>query len=340
VNLKTLMKLRWARDWPLFDVPPAVSARSEPCPRERRESKTRLPGKTGFGFIAILGAVVDGESRERPKRRREPAFGEAGGGLGQPRRVPGEVRNVSFPVSPRGYDRRSVDAYVIRINRLIAELEATRSPAAVVTRALEQAKEQTDGIIDRAREMAAEITGRAWNEAEKITARAKAEAADIVVNADTQADRAQAAADAHVARAAEEAKEILAESQKENAERLERSEKQRAELWEEAETWLRKLRADTEALWEERCALLDDVREMASRLEEAASAAAARFPSEELAEPGEGGALASEPAAATKQSGVAADDEPDGGSARGGDGPPGEKREAADAGPTGQLPTQ
>jgi DivIVA domain-containing protein len=252
----------------------------------RLESKGRLPSKQ-VSDTAILGAVGNGEPRDRPKRRREPGFGEAGAGSGQAGRVPAEIRNVSFPVSPRGYDRRSVDAYVIRINRLIAELEATRSPAAVVTRALAQAKEQTDGIIDQAREMAAEITGRAWKEAEEVTARAKAEAADMVVNADVQADRTRTAADAHVARAAEEAKEILAGSEREAADRFERSKKEIAELWEEAETSLRKLRTDTEALWGERRALVDDVHEIAAQLEEAVRAAAARLPSEEPADSGE-----------------------------------------------------
>ena len=232
------------------------------------------------------------------------------------------MRNVSFPVSARGYDRRSVDAYVIRINRLIAELEATRSPGAVVRHALEAAKEQTDGIIQQARETAAEITSSAWKEAEEITARAKAEAADIVVNADAEADRARAAADAYVAKAADEAKEILAGSHEEAAERLQRSKNDIAELWEEAETWLGKVRAETEALLGERRALVDDVREIAARLEEAASTAAARFPSEEPAE----------------QCGEAGDREPDAGIARGGHGPPGEKREAADAGSTERLP--
>jgi hypothetical protein len=47
------------------------------------------------------------------------------------------------------------------------------------------------------------------------------------------------------------------------------------------------LRADTEAIWSERRVLLDDVRELAARLEEATGAAAARFPSEE---PGESAA--------------------------------------------------
>jgi len=260
--------------------------------------------------------------------------------LSYPRRVPAEIRNVSFPVSARGYDRRSVDAYVIRINRLIAELEATRSPEAVVRHALEQAKEETEGIIQQAREMAAEITSGAWEEAEEITARSKAEAADIVVNADAEADRARAAADVYVAKAADEAKGVLAGSEKEAADRLQRTEKQIAELWEEAETWLRKLRADSEALWGERRALLDDVREIATRLEEAVSTAAARLPSEDSSESAEEAVLASPPADATGRSGAAADGEPDGRIARGGHGPPGEKREAADAGPTEQLPKQ
>lgn len=257
--------------------------------------------------------------------------------MNQPRRVPAEIRNVSFPVSARGYDRRSVDAYVIRINRLIAELEATRSPEAAVRHALEQAKEQTDGIIQQARAMAEAITGGAWKEAEEIAARAKAEAADIVVNADAEADRARAAADAYVAKAADEAKEALAGSEKEAGERLQRSEKQIAELWEEAQAWLRKFRADNEALWGERRALLDDVREIASRLEAAASTAAARFPSEEPAASAEEAVQASA-AAATEECGAAADGEPDAGTVPRGHGPPGEKREAADIGPTEQLP--
>jgi DivIVA domain-containing protein len=197
------------------------------------------------------------------------------------------MRNVSFPVSARGYDRRSVDAYVIRVNRLIAELEATRSPQAVLRHALEQAKEETNGIIHQARGTAEEITGGARKEAEEVTARAKAEAADIVVNADAGADRARAEADEHVAKAASEAEEILAGAQKEAAERLQRSEEQIAERREAAEAWVRKLRADAEAIWAERRGLLDDVREIAARLEEAAGTAAARFPSEEPAEPAE-----------------------------------------------------
>jgi DivIVA domain-containing protein len=246
-----------------------------------------------------------------------------------PRRVPSEIRNVSFPASVRGYDRRAVDTYVIRVNRLIAELEATRSPEAAVRHALEQAGEETSGILEQARETAEEMTAGARKEAEEITARAKAEAADIVVNADAEADRARAEADEHVAKATTKAEEILAGSHKEAAEQLQRTQEQIAALREEAEAWVHELRADTEAIWGERRALLDDVREIAARLEEAAGTAAARFPSEEPAEPAEEGVLESAPAAATEQSGAADDDEPHEGTPRLPDAPPGEKREAA-----------
>ena len=48
------------------------------------------------------------------------------------RLVPTEIRNVSFPVLVRGYERAAVDAYVQRVNRAIAELEVGRSPHAAV----------------------------------------------------------------------------------------------------------------------------------------------------------------------------------------------------------------
>ena len=41
--------------------------------------------------------------------------------------VPQEILDVSFPVSVRGYGRRAVDAYIKRVNRVIAELKVTAS---------------------------------------------------------------------------------------------------------------------------------------------------------------------------------------------------------------------
>ena len=50
--------------------------------------------------------------------------------------VPADILNVSFPAAVRGYDRRAVDAYVKRVNRVIAELKVSASPPAAFRHAL------------------------------------------------------------------------------------------------------------------------------------------------------------------------------------------------------------
>lgn len=199
--------------------------------------------------------------------------------------VPKDIRNVSFPGAVRGYERAAVDAYVQRVNRVIAELEMSSSPRAAVRHALEQVGEQTSGILQRAREAAEEITTSARNEAEETTARAKAEAAEIVVNASTEADRARADTRQTIARANAEAAEILAEAKAEADRMLALAREEVAVVREEAEARLRELQADIATTWAERRDLLEDVRGIASRLEQAASRAAARVPPPEPVEP-------------------------------------------------------
>ncbi|HEV3478399.1 MAG TPA: hypothetical protein VG144_03010, partial [Gaiellaceae bacterium] len=121
--------------------------------------------------------------------------------------------------------------------------------------------------------------------------RAKAEAAEIVVNAGTEAERARAEAAQVVARAAAEAAEIIAEAKAEADRMLAEAREEVTTLREEGEVRLRELRADMARTWAERRDLLDDVRGIASRLEQAASRAAARVPppgpDEELERPSE-----------------------------------------------------
>ena len=189
-----------------------------------------------------------------------------------------DIRNVSFPGAVRGYDRSAVDAYVKRVNRVIAELEMRSSPRAAVRHALEQVGEQTSAILQRARDAAEEITTSARHEAEATTAHAKAEAAEIVVNASTEAERAKAEADRLIAKATADAEKILAEGRAEVERLLARTREEVAALQEEGEARLRELHADIATTWKERRELLDDVRGIATRLEEAASRAAARVP--------------------------------------------------------------
>lgn len=215
-------------------------------------------------------------------------------------RVPADIRNVSFPVGMRGYDRAAVDAYVKRVNRVIAELEVTRSPQAAVRHAVEQVSEQTKSILEEARESAEQITNAAQEEADSIIAAAKAEAAELVVSAGDEAVRVeseaeqltaqtQAEAEQLTARTKAEAEEILARANAEAEALRKRTDEELAAMRAEAEARKQELSDDTEAVRKEREALLDDIERMATQLHDAASSAAARFsrPSEPEPEPDE-----------------------------------------------------
>ncbi len=251
--------------------------------------------------------MVDGES-SKGKEKLSPVAPEQEHRFSELRHyVPADLLDVSFPVSVRGYDRRAVDAYIKRVNRVIAELKVRSSPPAAVRHALDQAGEKVQGLLQAARDAAEEITTSARLEAEESTARAKAEAAELVVNTSAEADRVKAEADeliAHarteaddaVAKAKAEAEGILAEaraeaqdslarSRAEADERLQRSQAELATLRDQAEARMREIQADTEAIWKERGELLDDIRGIASGLVDSADAAAARFPSRGSAGP-------------------------------------------------------
>jgi DivIVA domain-containing protein len=199
--------------------------------------------------------------------------------------VPAEIRNVSFPVSVRGYDRHAVEVYVQRVNRVIAELEVTRSPQAAVRHAVDRVSEQTKGILQQARESAEQITAAAREEADQILAAAKAEAAELVVNASSEADRLGTEAQQLLAQRQVEGDDIVARANADADERRRLSNEELAALEAEAQARMRELQADTETVWKERQALLEDIDGMAARLQQAASAAAARFSREEAGEP-------------------------------------------------------
>jgi DivIVA domain-containing protein len=223
--------------------------------------------------------VVSGEPPEPAQTDSggPPASPEGGGDSTERRSVPREIGDVSFPVSVRGYDRGAVDAYVSRVQKLVAELEVTRSPEAAVKQALEQVGEQTKGILERVGETAEQITVAARQKAEDGTARAKHEAEDTVA-------KAQAEAAESIARSKAEAEATVAQAREEGAEHLQRAQEEVAALREEAEARMRERHADTETIRHERSQLLDDIREIATRVEEVASAADARFPAPEAAE--------------------------------------------------------
>jgi DivIVA domain-containing protein len=229
--------------------------------------------------------VVSGEPVEPGQTGAGPAASpEEGGDASERRSVPSEIGDVSFALSLRGYDRGAVDAYVNRVQDLVAKLELTRAPEAAVKHALERVGEQTKGILERAGETAEEITVAARQEAEESTAHAKGEADDIVATA--KAEEAEI-----LARSKAEAEATVVQARKEAAEHLQRSREEVAALREEAEAQMRELQADTETIRQERSQLLDDIREIARRVEEVAGAADRRFPPPEAVEHAEEGIL-------------------------------------------------
>jgi DivIVA domain-containing protein len=288
-----------ARARPRRGQPLHIADGCEPCTDEPEATRADLEFvelSLGHAGLVILRAVLKDESSQTDQSERELL-------------VPAEIRNVSFPSARRGYDRGAVDAYVKDVNRLIAELEVGRSPQAAVRHALDRVAGQVGGILQRARETAEEIIASAREEADETTARAKAEAAALVGDARAEADRVGAEAEELLANASGEADDILARSRAEAAERLQRAENEVAALREQADARMRELHADTEAVWEQRGELLEDLRGMTARFEEVARAAAARFP-REPAEQAEQVRLEAEAEAETEPSAIAATDEP------------------------------
>jgi DivIVA domain-containing protein len=188
-----------------------------------------------------------------------------------------EIGEASFPVSLRGYNRAAVDAYVSRVEQVVAELELKRSPETAVKRALEQVGEQTRTLLEQAGLTAEEVVTAARHDAEATIARANEEA--------EQTDgKAKAAAEDILARSKEEAEATVAQARMQAAEERERCQADVTSLREEAEARVRELRSDTDTIHQERSRLLTDIREITTRVEQIASAADVRFPPPEAAE--------------------------------------------------------
>jgi len=242
------------------------------------------------------------------EQRGEPEGGEPEGGepeelhvRGELRHyVPAEILNVSFPAAVRGYDRKAVDAHIKRVNRLIAEVKVGASPRAAVRHALEQTEQQVSGLLERARETADQITASAHREAETEADGIRAKAAELLVNANAEADDTKTEADKLLADSKTEAQTMLAnakaeaedilvrsrvEAEKtvtrargEAEERLQQLQAELASLRDQTEARVREFQADTDAVWEQRRQLLEQMRDTASRLVDLADAAADREP--------------------------------------------------------------
>lgn len=244
--------------------------------------------------------MVDGQSTKADVDAPSPASRETDREFGDLRHyVPADLLNASFPVAVRGYERGAVDAYIRRVNRVVAELKVSASPTAAVRHALDRAGEKVDGLLQSAHDTAEQITTSAREEAEENADRIRGESVKFLVNTNAEVDRMKAEADefsanvrsdaeATLAKAKEEASEILAKAQAEAQDTVARSQAQAdehrrqvqeelASLQEDAEIRLQEIKADTQAVWRERDQMLDNIREMANDLVDIAKTSVGRL---------------------------------------------------------------
>ena len=99
------------------------------------------------------------------------------------------LREVSFPMAVRGYDRRAVDEFVEQLRTFVDDLEAHQTREGVVQKALDELGEETAGILQRAHETADDIAARSRAQADGRLQRAEREAEIVKRDADEYADQ-------------------------------------------------------------------------------------------------------------------------------------------------------
>jgi DivIVA domain-containing protein len=99
------------------------------------------------------------------------------------------LREVSFPLAVRGYDRAAVDDFIDGVRGLVADLEAYQTREGVVQRALDEVGVETASILQRAHETADEITSRSRAQADDRVQRAQEEAELLKRDADEYSEQ-------------------------------------------------------------------------------------------------------------------------------------------------------
>lgn len=87
-----------------------------------------------------------------------------------------KIKDRTFPLAVRGYDRQAVESFLEEVAGLVGELEGRQSRETVVQRALDEVGVETAGILQRAHQTADEIAARSRSQAEGRIQRAEREA--------------------------------------------------------------------------------------------------------------------------------------------------------------------
>ena len=99
------------------------------------------------------------------------------------------IREHTFPLAVRGYDRQAVDDFVDQVADLVTDLEGRQTRETVVRRALDQVGEETAGILQRAHQAADELAARSRAQADGRLQRAAREAEVLRSQADEYAEK-------------------------------------------------------------------------------------------------------------------------------------------------------
>jgi DivIVA domain-containing protein len=181
-----------------------------------------------------------------------------------------EVTGIEFSAARRGYDRVEVDQYVERVSRIVVELEAMRSPDAVIERALADVGEETSAILRRARKAAEEIIDDAEGHARERTAGAEAQARELREDADGYSARVRA-----------EAEEVLEQARAKAAEVADQAAADARRVREDADAYRDQVATQLEQLARERRRLIEDLRKLADQFHRTADRALEQSPGHE-----------------------------------------------------------
>jgi DivIVA domain-containing protein len=226
---------------------------------------------------SLEGPASKAGSGPAPKTELRPARG---------RTFLPEVTGVEFSSSRRGYDRDEVDQYVERISRIVVELEAMRSPDAVIERALADVGEETSAILRRARKAAEEIIADAESQARERTEQAEAQARELREDADRYSARVKADGEQVLNDARAQAEEIAAQAASESR-----------RVRDDADRYRDQVSTHIEQLARDRHRLIEDLRKLADQFHRTADRALEQIPSQDVsygAIEGNGGSAATE----------------------------------------------
>jgi DivIVA domain-containing protein len=206
----------------------------------------------------------------------EPESSEAAGAKADLRPARGrtflpDVTTVEFSSSRRGYDRTEVDQYVERVSRIVVELEAMRSPDAVIERALADVGEETSAILRRARKAA-----------EEIIADAEGHAGDLATKAEAEARALREDADRYGARVKAEAEHVLSDARGQTEDIAAQAAAEAHRVREDADRYRDEVSSHIDQLARERHRLIEDLRQLADQFHRTADRALEQIPGEDV----------------------------------------------------------